>query len=198
MVFVAGILLGGSIPTGSAEGGVPDWFKGVAKFWAEGGISTEEFLQSIQFLIAEKIITVPGFAFAAEGQDSSQDIAKLQTAIDDLQMQIDNLKTQQGVEQEKTELKFYTKKNTFDIDPNSGGMFFLECDKGDQVISGGYAAMGLDVFVTADILEVSESKSANDRYMVLFKSPSNTGSVMMMALCLDSFTPDRPVFKLTP
>jgi len=94
-VFVVGILLGGNIPTGSAEGEVPSWFKGVAGFWAEGGISTEEFLNGIQFLIAEKIIQVPGFVSAEEIGGSSEDLTKVWDTIGTLQASVDEIKAQE-------------------------------------------------------------------------------------------------------
>lgn len=51
-----------------ADKGVPDWFRGVAGFWAEEKISTAEFLDSIEFLITEEIITVPGFVSVTDAE----------------------------------------------------------------------------------------------------------------------------------
>jgi len=38
---------------------IPDWIKNQAEWWVAGSISDVEFLNSIQFLIKEKIITIP-------------------------------------------------------------------------------------------------------------------------------------------
>ena len=43
----------------SADTNVPGWFRGVAGFWAEGKISTEEFVSSIEFLLKEGIVRTP-------------------------------------------------------------------------------------------------------------------------------------------
>jgi len=60
-VIAVGIFFGVPlIPmSASAAGEVPDWFKGVAGFWAEEKITTAEFLDGIVFLIDQEIIQVP-------------------------------------------------------------------------------------------------------------------------------------------
>jgi len=58
-VFIAGILISGNIGLVSAGGEVPNWFKGVAGFWAEDKISTDEFVDGIEFLLSQGIIKVP-------------------------------------------------------------------------------------------------------------------------------------------
>lgn len=59
--FAFGLLMGSStlMMKAIADEGVPDWFRGVAGFWAEEKITTAEFLDSIEFLITEEIISVP-------------------------------------------------------------------------------------------------------------------------------------------
>ena len=37
---------------------LPEWIKNIAKFWAEGQISDEEYVQSLQFLIQQGIIKI--------------------------------------------------------------------------------------------------------------------------------------------
>ena len=44
-----------------ADEDVPNWIKVVAGAWADGMISTEEFLNAINFLISNGIIQVPGY-----------------------------------------------------------------------------------------------------------------------------------------
>lgn len=93
---LGGIALSTTGTQASAEEGVPEWFKGVAQFWAEGGISTAEFLDSIQFLIGEEIILVPGFGPITEANAEGVDQASLDEiweAIGELQGQIETMST---------------------------------------------------------------------------------------------------------
>jgi len=88
------ILISVSIGTASMSnaqlGTVPDWFKGVAGFWAEGKITTTEFLDGITFLIEQEVIQVPGYVQAAEAQSINQ------TSIDELWIAIADLQNQEG------------------------------------------------------------------------------------------------------
>lgn len=73
-VVVGGILIGAisfQNTVSAQEGDVPDWFKGVAGFWAEGKITNAEFINSIEFLIDLGVIEVPSVA-AAEGAEGVQ------------------------------------------------------------------------------------------------------------------------------
>ena len=73
------ILISASIGTASLTsaqlGTVPDWFRGVAGFWAEEKITTNEFLDGIEFLIDQEVIKVPGYVQAAEAElESSESV----------------------------------------------------------------------------------------------------------------------------
>ena len=46
-----------ALPFANAE--VPDWVQNTAGWWAEGKISTDEYLASLQWLINQGIITIP-------------------------------------------------------------------------------------------------------------------------------------------
>jgi len=72
------------------ESSVPDWFRGVAGFWAEGNISTEEFVDGIEFLIGQGIILVPSSMPSADAVDEAT-IDELWASIGDLQTQVDNI-----------------------------------------------------------------------------------------------------------
>jgi len=83
IALISGIILGSifTSSTASAQGSVPDWVKNNARWWADGQLSEKEFLNGIEWLINEKIITVA----AAQGTD--------QTTVDDLWVAINDLQT---------------------------------------------------------------------------------------------------------
>jgi len=95
ITVMAGLLAFSStsyLNTASAAGDVPEWFKGVAGFWAEGNISTAEFLSGITFLLEQEIITVEGYGLLTEAQGDGGDSAShndIWQAVGDLQEQMD-------------------------------------------------------------------------------------------------------------
>ena len=62
-VVVFGLFLLSStlVSTSYAQQSVPNWFKQTAIFWANGQVTTEEFVDAIEFLIKEQIIMVPSY-----------------------------------------------------------------------------------------------------------------------------------------
>jgi len=66
---ILGIGLGGIFTpsTAFAEGSVPDWVKNNALWWAQGLIPVEDFLNGIEWLINEGIITITDGIPGAEG-----------------------------------------------------------------------------------------------------------------------------------
>lgn len=61
-VLVLGIgiaILNGSVASAAAPLSVPSWLKTTAKYWSENAISDEEFVNAIQWLINEDIVTIP-------------------------------------------------------------------------------------------------------------------------------------------
>ncbi|MGI0073180.1 MAG: hypothetical protein ACREA3_05165 [Nitrosotalea sp.] len=54
------------------QGQVPTWFKGVAGYWAEGKISQGDFINAIQFLVSQKVITLPSEVPSANAQTTNQ------------------------------------------------------------------------------------------------------------------------------
>jgi len=58
-VLAVGAIFGASSIYAQSEEEVPDWFRGVAGFWAEDKISTDEFLNGIEFLAEKGIIEIP-------------------------------------------------------------------------------------------------------------------------------------------
>jgi len=90
-------------------GTVPEWFKGVAGFWSQGLISTEEFLVSLEFLIAQEIIKVEGYGLLADAQaqgvePDSHD--NLWAAIDSLQDEVDNIQLISGPHAVNVQIKY--------------------------------------------------------------------------------------------
>ena len=53
------------------EENVPNWFKSVAGFWSEDEISSQEFLDGVEFLIGNNVIVVEGFEYA-EAEEIAQ------------------------------------------------------------------------------------------------------------------------------
>ncbi len=61
---IAGISLGFSFNSSTVyaeKDAVPEWIKVIAGAWADGAITTDEFLNAINFLISNDIIKVPGY-----------------------------------------------------------------------------------------------------------------------------------------
>jgi len=56
---IIAILLVGSITSFANAEGVPAWVKNNAGWWADGTITESEFIQGIQFLIKDGVITIP-------------------------------------------------------------------------------------------------------------------------------------------
>jgi len=54
-----------------AVSNIPSWIKNNAKWWAEGTIGDNDFVNGIQYLITEKVITIPD---TARGQSTSSEI----------------------------------------------------------------------------------------------------------------------------
>lgn len=66
---IAVILLGFSFNSSIAyadKDAVPEWIKVIAGAWADGAITTDEFLNAINFLISNDIIKVPGYVSVDE------------------------------------------------------------------------------------------------------------------------------------
>lgn len=57
-VLLIGLVIGMSINASAQESIIPSWIKNTAKFWIEGKISDQEFLQAIKFLIENRILIV--------------------------------------------------------------------------------------------------------------------------------------------
>ncbi|MCV0372090.1 MAG: peptidase [Nitrosarchaeum sp.] len=70
------ILLIGSLTSFASAEVVPDWVKNTAGWWADGIISESEFVQGIQFLIKDGIITIPQTTVSAEKSQKVPDWVK--------------------------------------------------------------------------------------------------------------------------
>ena len=62
--------------TTSNQSEIPSWIKNNAGWWAEGIVSDDEFIQSIQFLIKEKMISLPPSQGNASGSQEIPDWVK--------------------------------------------------------------------------------------------------------------------------
>jgi len=59
------------VPVQTVKDIVPNWIKNTAKWWCEGTINDQEFVNALQYLISEGIIIIPP---TQSGQATSQDI----------------------------------------------------------------------------------------------------------------------------
>ena len=87
------LLASGLISTSYAEQSVPNWFKQTAIFWANGQVSTEEFVDAIEFLIKEQVILVPSFSSLQPSNSSSP----TKTPTDTQPLQVPDSKQQQEI-----------------------------------------------------------------------------------------------------
>jgi len=60
---------------------IPDWVKITSGFWANGDISDTEYVNAIEYLLKERIMTVPSTVQTAEGQEITQSIEELEQRI---------------------------------------------------------------------------------------------------------------------
>jgi len=161
-VLIAAIAVGiffgvPSIPmTVSAAGVVPDWFRGVAGFWADEDITTAEFVDGIEFLIEEEIIQVPGFIQAANAESVDQaTISDLWTAINNMQAQLNTIQTSGGTpgpegpagpagpQGDSADFSTYVSIIQRVISQNIGATGFeANCDPGDVALGGGGSSTG--------------------------------------------------------
>ena len=64
---------------------IPSWTKNVALFWGQGEIDDGEYVEFLQFLVDEKIITIPN--------DNSTDVSQLENKVASLESEISSLKS---------------------------------------------------------------------------------------------------------
>ncbi|MCE9653055.1 MAG: hypothetical protein K8Q89_08400 [Nitrosarchaeum sp.] len=77
------------IPSAFAqEDTIPDWVKGIAGWWSEDKISESEFINAMEFLISQKIIT-PSIVTELQNQ-----VNELQGKLDSAQKRISSLEQQ--------------------------------------------------------------------------------------------------------
>ena len=63
---------------------IPSWTKNVALYWGEGEIEDGEYIEFLQFLVDEEIITIPN--------DNSTDVSQLENKVASLEFEISSLK----------------------------------------------------------------------------------------------------------
>jgi len=157
VLFVILISVGiGTASLSNAEvGTVPDWFRGVAGFWAEEKISTSEFLSSLEFLLEQEVIQVEGYGLLSEAQADGIDqtsIEELWSAIGDLQNQVDAIELtpgpvgSEGPAGADASISTYVNQITRPTNTRIGQVtqFNLtpECSEGDYVTGGGFSTSG--------------------------------------------------------
>ena len=64
---------------------IPSWTKNVALFWGQGEIDDGEYVEFLQFLVDEEIITIPN--------DNSTDVSQLENKVASLESEISSLKS---------------------------------------------------------------------------------------------------------
>ena len=61
IIFIISLvaILGFGISASATDSSIPDWVKNNAKWWADGSISEDDYIQSLEYLINNGIINVP-------------------------------------------------------------------------------------------------------------------------------------------
>ena len=191
--FAFGLLMGSStlMMKAIADEGVPDWFRGVAGFWADGKIATSEFLDSIEFLITEKIITVPGFVSVA---DAEGEVAVGPSGPAGPQ-------GPKGPQGPAGPVSVYAVKQTADVPKDEITAIKASCNPGDILLSGGYSN-NRRVEIVSSHPEVDNAGKFTGNWVIYARTEvvglggkDETASVII--LCADK-TPDlHPALKLS-
>ena len=86
-VVLALVIIGSATATTvySADYQIPSWTKNVALFWGQGEIEDGEYVEFLQFLVDEEIITIP--------YDNSEEISQLENKVASLESEISSLKS---------------------------------------------------------------------------------------------------------
>ena len=95
---------------------IPSWTKNVALFWGQGEIEDGEYVEFLQFLVDEEIITIPN--------DSSNDVSQLENKVASLESEISSLKSSIASDL----------KNAYD-DGYSAGIASTESESLEEVIA---------------------------------------------------------------
>ncbi|MGQ0791349.1 MAG: hypothetical protein ACT4NJ_03885 [Nitrosopumilaceae archaeon] len=193
--FAFGLLMGSStlMMKAIADEGVPDWFRGVAGFWAEEKISTEEFLDSIEFLITEKIITVPGFVLAADAEGEVVAGSPGPAGPQGPQGPA-GPKGDKGKEGPAGPVETYVKESSNRAPPGDRVNLNVYCESGDVALSGG-------VYIQNKNLQIpSKPKETSGWGTVTDYEQGGPGSVTLNAfvLCADITPEEIPSIKLNP
>ena len=73
-VLAALVLLGTGSIHAQSELNIPDWVKNNALWWAEGSLTDQDFVNALQYLITNGIITIPGAATEVVEKEPSVDL----------------------------------------------------------------------------------------------------------------------------
>jgi hypothetical protein len=190
-VFTFGIFLGSStLINVVADEGVPDWFRGVAGFWSEEKISTAEFLDSIEFLITEEIITVPGFVLSADAE--GEVVAGPPGPQGPPGPKGD--KGDKGVKGDAGPVETYVKEASTVAPPGDYVSFNVICESGDVALSGG-------VYIQNKNLQIPSKPSGTSGWRTVTDyRQDGAGSVTLngFVLCADITPESPPVIKPMP
>jgi len=86
VVIALVIVSGATVTTAySIDYEIPTWTKNVALYWGQGHIDDGEYINFLQFLVDEEIITIPN--------DNSDDISQLENKVASLESEISSLKS---------------------------------------------------------------------------------------------------------
>ena len=64
---------------------IPSWTKNVALYWGQGELEDGEYIEFLQFLVNEEIITIPN--------ENSDDVSQLENKVASLESEISSLKS---------------------------------------------------------------------------------------------------------
>ena len=73
LVLAAGLLIGAYAGATADEDSIPAWIKSTAKFWVDGDVDDQTFLNALQFLLSEGVLSIPN-------AESEQTGAQISTA----------------------------------------------------------------------------------------------------------------------
>lgn len=126
---------------------IPPWVKGVANFWAEGGISDSEFAESITFLIEQGIIEIESSPVTKQITMDDQEkrlydleIANLENEVKEVGLDNAHLlnsivNLQDTIEQRDLEIEKYKNTQTSTIGQEKANDYSYEFDRYREMIT---------------------------------------------------------------
>ncbi len=134
-----------SINALTEQGSIPTWVKGVAGYWSEGKISEADFIQAIQFLVTQKIITLPNEIPSANAQTTTNPQTSVQVGATGPQGPKGDIGAtgavgQQGPQGFPGNKSFVVTIRSINHPANQVGATQVSCNNDEILTGGGYNA----------------------------------------------------------